>query len=44
MNYFQSYFLENHNLVDYKPQQHFNYYKKWKKFHSYAHHTEDSIA
>ena len=28
MNYFQSYFLENHNLIDYKPQQHFNYYKK----------------
>jgi len=28
MNYFQSYFLENHNLIDYKPQQHFNYYNK----------------
>jgi hypothetical protein len=28
MNYFQEYFLQNHNLIDYKPQQHFNYYKK----------------
>lgn len=28
MNYFQEYFLQNHNLIDYKPQQHFNYYRR----------------
>jgi hypothetical protein len=28
MNYFQEYFLQDHNLIDYKPKQHFNYYKK----------------
>lgn len=28
MNYFQEYFLQNHNLIDYKPEQHFNYYRR----------------
>ena len=28
MNYFQPYFLENHNLIDYTPQQQFNYYRR----------------
>jgi hypothetical protein len=28
MNYFQEYFLEDHNLLDYIPGKEFNYYRR----------------